>query len=135
MKPFKIPRFNVGTDQTDPDSTSVPTTTGYTITESDCSGEPYASIVPYLALDASATGTVSEDRQVNVAANAAGQYKWAIGNTSLLVAWDDPTALQILNDATTFVASDAVIQLPTADEWMVLVIETTLAVPHPIHLQ
>jgi FtsP/CotA-like multicopper oxidase with cupredoxin domain len=40
----------------------------------------------------------------------------------------------VLNNATTFDDSAAVIELATADEVYYLVIETTLAVPHPIHI-
>lgn len=60
--------------------------------------------------------------------------KWYLGSTSLVVDWQDPTALTILNNETDWTTSNAVIELPTADEWMLLVIETAFTVPHPIHL-
>lgn len=52
----------------------------------------------------------------------------------MLVEWADPTLMQILNGSTTYDTSDAVIELPTANEWVFIAIQTTLAVPHPIHL-
>lgn len=115
-------------------STSTPTTTGYTITENDCGGEALASLVPYLALDAGSSASVSSDVEATVAYNDTDVFKWYIGSTTFLVEWSDPTALQVLNNDTTFNTSNAVIELPTADEWTYLIIETTLAIPHPIHL-
>ncbi|KAF2191310.1 multicopper oxidase [Zopfia rhizophila CBS 207.26] len=40
----------------------------------------------------------------------------------------------VVNNITSFNTSNAVIELSEADEWAYVVIETTLAVPHPIHL-
>lgn len=42
--------------------------------------------------------------------------------------------MQILNGNTTWETSNAVLEVPTADEWVYVAIQTTLAVPHPIHL-
>jgi FtsP/CotA-like multicopper oxidase with cupredoxin domain len=52
----------------------------------------------------------------------------------MIVDWQDPTLLQVLNGNTTYATSNAVIELPNADERVYIVIETTLGVPHPIHL-
>ena len=52
----------------------------------------------------------------------------------MVVNWTDPTLMQILNGETSFADSNAVIELPDAGEWVYVVIQTTLAVPHPIHL-
>ena len=50
------------------DSTSEPTTIGYTYTETDCANESSDDIVPFLSLTASTAGTVSVDDEVTVAA-------------------------------------------------------------------
>jgi FtsP/CotA-like multicopper oxidase with cupredoxin domain len=52
----------------------------------------------------------------------------------MVAEWTNPTLLQVLNGNTTYDTSNAVIELPTADEWVYMVIETSLAIPHPIHL-
>jgi FtsP/CotA-like multicopper oxidase with cupredoxin domain len=52
----------------------------------------------------------------------------------MVVEWDDPTLMQIMQGDTTFESSNAVFHVPTANEWVYVVISTTLAVPHPIHL-
>jgi len=77
---------------------------------------------------------VTEDGAVTVGYNDDDLFKWYIGSITFLVDWRDPTALQILNNDTSFTTEEWVIELPTANTWMYLIIETTLAVPHPIHL-
>jgi FtsP/CotA-like multicopper oxidase with cupredoxin domain len=57
-----------------------------------------------------------------------------MNSTTFVTDWADPTLKQILDNTTTFDSSNAVVQLPNANEWVYVVISTTLAVPHPIHL-
>ncbi|KAI1047159.1 hypothetical protein LB505_010083 [Fusarium chuoi] len=52
----------------------------------------------------------------------------------MLVDWANPTLAQVLNDTTDFETDDAVIELSDGNQWVYFVIETTLPVPHPIHL-
>lgn len=88
-------------------NTSVPSTTPFAdyATSTSCLGEPYASLIPYLSLDAAPSSTLSEDLPVTVGRNTERLFKWAIGGTSLFIEWDNPTALQVLNNATDFGAS------------------------------
>lgn len=115
-------------------SESEPTTTGYTISESDCAGESSESLVPFLALNAVSSGDVFDEKDVEPA-TVAGLTKWLVGNSSFLVQWGDPTALQLIHNVTTYNSSQNVIELPRANEWMILVVETSFAAPHPMHLQ
>lgn len=114
-------------------STSTPTTTGYTVDSNDCADQPAESLVPYVPLNASTTFGVSNDLDVSIG-TVDGWIRWAIGETSFQVYWDDPTVLQIFDNVTTFNESQVVIDLPTADEWTYLLIENSNAVTHPIHL-
>jgi FtsP/CotA-like multicopper oxidase with cupredoxin domain len=57
-----------------------------------------------------------------------------MGATTFVGSWDGPTLLQIYENDTTFTTAQHVIELDTADEWTYFVIETTQAIPHPIHL-
>ena len=52
----------------------------------------------------------------------------------MLVEWENPALLQVLNEVTAFDTSDAIIELPDADQWVYVVVQTALAVTHPIHL-
>lgn len=52
----------------------------------------------------------------------------------MLVEWAHPSLLQLSEGNRTFEAQKNVYKLPKANEWVYFVIETKLAVPHPIHL-
>lgn len=61
--------------------------------------------------------------------------KWYLGDVNFVVEWNEPTAAVIVIDnATTYNTSYAVVETPVADEWVTLVIESALAIAHPIHL-
>ncbi|KAK3317236.1 multicopper oxidase [Cercophora scortea] len=114
------------------DSTSTPTTTGFSYTDS-CADEAMASLVPALSK------TVDDETSDVIEAVTVGRtnnvFRWFLNSTTMVVDWANPTLLQLSSDeTTTFDTSNAVIELPTADEWVYVVIETTLPIPHPIHL-
>jgi FtsP/CotA-like multicopper oxidase with cupredoxin domain len=50
------------------------------------------------------------------------------------VFWENPTLLQIANEDNVWEQQSAVIDLPNADEWVYLIVNTTIPVNHPIHL-
>jgi len=113
------------------DSPSTPSTTGYSYTDS-CDDESLDDLVPYLAIDAgdsavNSTEPVSVERTDNV-------FLWEMDSTHFNVTWNEPTLLQVYDNTTSFSNSSHVIELSTADEWVYIVITTTQAVPHPIHL-
>ncbi|KAF2709229.1 multicopper oxidase [Pleomassaria siparia CBS 279.74] len=113
-------------------STTTPTTSAYSYTDS-CDDEDLATLVPYVAKTVgTSTSTTLEDASVGF--NSDNLFRWTLNSTSMVVDWADPTLSQILNGNTTYATDDAVIQLPNANEWVYLVIQTTLTVPHPIHL-
>ncbi|CAK4031162.1 multicopper oxidase [Lecanosticta acicola] len=117
-------------------STGTPTTSAPDYDAKSCYGEPAASLVPYLSQTASSSGSLSSDLAVTIGLNSANLFKWYIGGTTFAVDMADPSALQIIEDNATvsWSTSSGVISLPTADEWAIVIIETTTAVPHPIHL-
>ncbi|KAI0595724.1 multicopper oxidase [Biscogniauxia sp. FL1348] len=111
-------------------STTTPSTTGYDYTDS-CDDET-DNIVPYISKTVGDAGySTLEDATTTV---VDGLFKWTLNSTSMLVDWEDPTLLQVVQNVTTFETDDAVIEIATADQWVYLVIETDLAIPHPIHL-
>jgi FtsP/CotA-like multicopper oxidase with cupredoxin domain len=113
------------------DSLSTPETTGYDYVDS-CSDET-SNIVPYLSKTVG--GSSETDLETaSVAFNSDQLFRWYLNSTTMVAEWDNPALLQILDGVTTFDTSDAVIELPDADEWIYVVIQTTLGVPHPIHL-
>ncbi|OBT62136.1 hypothetical protein VE03_08311 [Pseudogymnoascus sp. 23342-1-I1] len=115
----------------DSTSTSDPTTSAYSYTDS-CDDEAMSDLVPYLALDAS-DSDVSDDFAVTIG-KSGNVFKWFMAATTFVAEWDNPTLLQIYEGDDAYTTASHVIELPTADEWVYFIIETTNAVPHPIHL-
>lgn len=119
----------------DSTSTDDPDTSAYDY-DDDCIDEDVSDLVPIVS---ETVGTLSntdtDDNELGVAvARTSGLFKWRIGSTTMAVEWADPSLLQIYNGSDDWSSSDAVIELADADEWVYFIIETTLAVPHPIHL-
>ncbi|GAB7347924.1 hypothetical protein MBLNU459_g5439t1 [Dothideomycetes sp. NU459] len=113
-------------------SDSTPTTTAYSFVDS-CDDEDLSDLVPYLSLDGS-DSFWEEDEAVAVGFNSANLFRWYMNSVTMVVEWDDPTLLQVYNNATSFTDSSNVIELPTADEWAYVVIQTSMPISHPIHL-
>ncbi|KAH8432817.1 uncharacterized protein LDX57_010446 [Aspergillus melleus] len=116
------------------DSPSTPTTSAYSYSDS-CDDEDMSSLVPLVnpyTIDTAPLYNKSEP--VSLGKNSQSLYRWKLNSTSMHVDWADPTLLEIYRGHHTFANSSGVVQLPRKDEWVYVVIETTLSVPHPIHL-
>lgn len=115
----------------DASSTSDPTTTGYSFTDG-CIDIASTSLVPYVS---KTVGAEASTESLPVAIGFSNSFfKWRIGTTSMAVEWEDPSLLKVYNNETTWEAADAVHLLSEEDQWVYFVIETTIPVPHPIHL-
>jgi FtsP/CotA-like multicopper oxidase with cupredoxin domain len=84
--------------------------------------------------------------------NSENQFRWYLNTTTMLIEWENPvssrhltfrshsdnqqTLLQVENNDTivTFPESSALFELPNAHEWIYIIIQTAIPVPHPIHL-
>ncbi|WYZ45663.1 hypothetical protein EsH8_VIII_000979 [Colletotrichum jinshuiense] len=110
---------------------STPTTTGYTYTDS-CDDET-DNLVPYVSKTVS-DANWDDLESATVGKNSAGLFKWYLNSTSMLVDWANPTLESIINGTTSWETDDAVIELSEANQWVYFVVQTTMAVPHPIHL-
>lgn len=69
---------------------------------------------------------------VNVAENA---VLWTMGGSSFVSQWDYPTVLQVLENNDTWTEEQRVIQLPDANKWVYVIIQSAFAQDHPIHLR
>ncbi|KAI0573426.1 SufI multicopper oxidase [Pyrenophora tritici-repentis] len=116
----------------DTESAGEPTTSAFDF-EDNCNDET-KNIVPFNPKTVGANPSLTANEPVNVAFNSDNLYRWTLNSTSMVVQWDDPTLMQIMSGNKSFEQSNAVVQLPTADEWAYVVISTTIPVPHPIHL-
>lgn len=113
-------------------STGTPTTTSYSITD-ECVDE--SNLVPVVAKTVGSQ-TIDVTEAAFIGRNDANYITWTLNSTSYLVAWEEPTLLDVYNNATSEFASTAnKIDLPNAGEWVYLLItEALLPVAHPIHL-
>ncbi|KAF2445480.1 multicopper oxidase [Karstenula rhodostoma CBS 690.94] len=114
-------------------STADPTSTAdANLSNADCNDELLSNLVPYLSQ------TVVDPRQdedLSVSVGFVGNlFKWQIGLSTMLVEWANPSLMQINEGNATFENQENVYKLDNANEWVYFVIETQLAVPHPIHL-
>lgn len=115
-------------------SPSTPTTTGYSYTDA-CDDEDMSNLVPIVnPYTITSNPLYNESEPVSLGKNSQSLYRWKLNSTSMHVSWDDPTLLEIYRNHTSFSNTSGVVQLPRADEWAFVIIETTLSVPHPIHL-
>ncbi|KAF2124574.1 multicopper oxidase [Dothidotthia symphoricarpi CBS 119687] len=113
------------------DAASDPTTSAYDY-DDDCDDET-SNLVPYISKTVG-TQSLTEEEGVTVGFNTDMLFRWYMNSTTMVVDWEDPTLSKILAGNTTYATSNAVIELPTANQWFYLVIATTLSIPHPIHL-
>jgi len=115
------------------DSTSIsdPTTTAYNMTD-NCDDEDSTNLVPYLSRTVG-DESIEDDLPVTVEL-VNNLFKWYLNGTTMAVEWANPTLLQVYNDETNWANQSSVIELPNADEWVYIIVETTNTVPHPIHL-
>ncbi|CAN9366429.1 unnamed protein product [Alternaria alternata] len=114
------------------DAPDTPTTSAYDY-EDSCSDET-DNIVPYISKTVGSTAGATADEPVAVGFNSDNLFKWTLNSTTFVSEWEDPTLMKIMQGETAFETSNAVFLLPNANEWVYVVISTTLAVPHPIHL-
>lgn len=63
-----------------------------------------------------------------------GLFRWYLSGSTFDVEWQNPTLLQVLDGVTDFTNSSNAIQLSQARQWVHIVIEINIPVPHPIHL-
>ncbi|KAF2807959.1 laccase Lcc4 [Mytilinidion resinicola] len=115
----------------DSSSTDDPTSTAYDYTD-DCIDEDVSDLVPFLSQ--TVVSPTGDDLTVAVGKNANNLFRWQIGTDSFAVEWADPTILQVYNGETSWSDEECVYNLSTSEQWVYWVIETTIPVPHPIHL-
>lgn len=114
-------------------STSTPSTSRPSSYSESCEDMSTSDLVPYISQTVTSP-TDAGSETASVGYNDDNLFKWYLNSTTMVVDWEDPTLLQVANGNSSWDDSNAVITLPTADEWVYMAIQTTFAVPHPIHL-
>lgn len=120
----------------DASSTEDPATPLWLRNEVDsCVDELSSNLVPIVRQTVGEISNRGGDENLGVAVGFVGDlFKWRIGSTSMAVEWEEPSVLQVHNNDSDWTNTDAILELNEPDQWVYFVIETTLAVPHPMHL-
>ncbi|KAF2203618.1 hypothetical protein GQ43DRAFT_411263 [Delitschia confertaspora ATCC 74209] len=110
-----------------------PTSTAYSYTD-ECTDEPMISLAPILSL--SPTNKALEiDYNVTFGVNDKNMFKWYLENSTFESKYSSPTLLSFLENSTAHtVSNNLFLDLPNAGEWIYIVLESALNLPHPIHL-
>ncbi|KAL5355247.1 Cupredoxin [Aspergillus floccosus] len=112
-------------------STAEPTTSAWSYTDS-CADESSSNLVPWLPVNALDSATVaSEEVAVQVTDNA---LLWTMNKTSFRTQWEYPTLLQVAEGNNTWTKKQRVIHLPQADKWVCMIVHSSFAQDHPMHL-
>lgn len=101
-----------------------------------CLDEPMASLVPIVPWTAGAQDTtVSETVVIGPNNGNPNLFKWTLSGTTFYSEWENPTLQSILNDGTVpDTSGNLAIEVPNLGEWVYVIIETPIPLPHPIHL-
>ncbi|OCK98434.1 laccase-like multicopper oxidase [Cenococcum geophilum 1.58] len=112
---------------------ATPTTTGYNYT-GGCVDEPIESLVPIVALNAADDDT-EFTYGVTVAPNSANLFKWYLSGTTFESQYGDPTLFHLVENGTAPTYSgNLILDIPEAKQWVYIIVESGIPVPHPIHL-
>ncbi|KAF2001928.1 carbohydrate-binding module family 18 [Amniculicola lignicola CBS 123094] len=114
-------------------SGSIPTSTAYNYTGA-CVDEPLVSLVPMASMQATSQDT-SFEYDMTIAPNADRLFKWYLSGTTFLAHYDDPTLVHFLaNETAPNTSGNLILDLPKMGEWIYIVVESAIPLPHPIHL-
>jgi len=114
----------------------LPISVGY-VTGDDCLDEPLASLVPVVPFTVgAATETVNERIFITGYNNSVvnNVYRWTLSDAFFQVEWGTPSLGGIVEDGEVPYTGNLVIEAPELGEWVYLIIDSLIPVPHPIHL-
>ena len=116
--------------------TGTPTSTAYTYT-AECVDEPYASLVPVAPLTVGGENAEIH-KSVTIQGNGGNPnlYRWFLSGTPFQANYADPTLNSIIehNGTVPNYSGNLAISVPNLGEWVYVIIESPIPLPHPIHL-
>ncbi|KAF2716845.1 multicopper oxidase [Polychaeton citri CBS 116435] len=107
-----------------------------TSVQGSCADEPAASLVPVVAHTVGPqSDNIHENVLVGPGPSTPNLYKWTLNGATFQSQWGDPTLNHILDNGTVpDYSGQLAIEIPELGEWVYIIIETPIPVPHPIHL-
>lgn len=102
----------------------------------DCNDEPYESLTPYSPMD---VGEQEVEISKLVAAGPSpanpSLFKWTLGGTAFRSEFGEPTLRTISqNGSIPHHSGDLAIEVPQLGQWVYVVIDSAIPLPHPMHL-
>jgi FtsP/CotA-like multicopper oxidase with cupredoxin domain len=115
--------------------TGTPNTISRNYTD-ECIDEPYDKLIPVAPLYAGAeTSEIHKNVLVGEGPNTPNLYKWTLDGNTFQSQWGDPTLGGIYwNDTIPSYSGNLAIEVPKLKEWVYIIVESPVALPHPIHL-
>ncbi|KAK3700910.1 hypothetical protein LTR37_015713 [Vermiconidia calcicola] len=113
---------------------SEPTSEQYTYAPT-CSDEAAENLVPIVPWNVGGMDqTIDKSVLIGPSANPS-IFKWTLSGTTFYAEWEHPTLKQIYEDGTIpDVSGNLAIEVPELHEWIYVIIQTVIPLPHPIHL-
>ncbi len=100
-----------------------------------CLDEPLEKLVPIVPWDAGAAEQTIAETTVIGPYQSTNLFKWTLSGTTFYSEWEHPTLKQIYEDGTIPATSgNLAIEVPELHEWVYIIIQTPIPLPHPIHL-
>jgi FtsP/CotA-like multicopper oxidase with cupredoxin domain len=114
-------------------ATLAPTSTAHDYID-QCIDEPLESLVPVAQVNA-----YNDDKRftqdITVAADHDNLFKWYLSGTTFNSKYEDPTLVRVVaNNSAPIYSGDLVLDLPKMGEWIYIIVESAIALNHPIHL-
>lgn len=115
--------------------TGTPNTVSRNYTD-ECIDEPYDKLVPVAPLYA---GAEESEIHKNILVGAGPQtpnlFKWSLDGLTFQSQWGDATLPEVFfNDTVPPYSGQLAIEVPRLHEWVFVIVESPVPLPHPIHL-
>ncbi|KAF2176521.1 multicopper oxidase [Zopfia rhizophila CBS 207.26] len=115
------------------ESTGTPNTKSYHFVD-ECVDEEARSLSPVVAKDVGSTPFLRTVQEVTLGRNARNLFRWYVNGSTMEVQWGDPTLNRVVSNDMSWNRPQNVIQLDETNQWAYVIIQSRLALPHPIHL-
>jgi FtsP/CotA-like multicopper oxidase with cupredoxin domain len=105
---------------------------------SECIDEPQASLKPIAPLSAMHQD-VNFAYDIVVRPNHENMHRWYLSNNTFVSRYHNPTLLQLVSGETgayanTSADNNLALTIPKLNEWVYIIMESEIPLPHPIHL-
>ncbi|KAH8599232.1 multicopper oxidase-domain-containing protein [Bisporella sp. PMI_857] len=114
---------------------AVDPTTPQTFNGVVCGDEPYAKLVPHVAINVGAA-TTQKSLKLGIQYQLNTVFHWTVNTIPLIIDWSKPTNMLISENTSIFPTKYNVYEVPIVDQWTYWIIQETfpIDVTHPFHL-